>query len=183
LFYEKKFSMAYFITFCNFFIDCLNHFVFMALNFVLDVILIIKVRINLSKQHLESDKSKKKMHKAKLNSYKILVFNTSLNLVLRFPEMFNLFVIYDPTLIYLYSVGLVKSSFLIYFINFFNRSYLMALFYRLTRFLYIVSLSVSFFTFYAFNTHFRNTIKFYFHFIQFDKKKSSDFFFVQSNFK
>ncbi|CAF0844874.1 unnamed protein product [Brachionus calyciflorus] len=143
----------------NFLIDFINYFVFMLLCLIMDVILIKKLKETIKQKHNLLVNNSTYMRKDKLNdlnskSLFILILNTTLNIILRFPEVYNLLYLNMNTLAYFIQKENLQTKFF-YFYAFLSQTYLMFFLMKLTQFLYITSLSLTFNMFYTFNSMFK----------------------------
>lgn len=162
-------------TVLNFICDFIIHFLFMLLHLIIDILLMINISNNLKKkQSITIRKMAAKYKRFQFKSFKLLILNTTLNLTLKLPGMFEFISINREIIDILISKGIIKSNFIFYF-SILSRSYITHVLMICSIFFSQISIFTNFLLMYHFNSVFKKVLN------NFLKKKLNGFFILKKN--
>ena len=145
----------FWITIFNFLSDFMNYIFFMIIHFLLDIMIIIKLKKELRKKREKFPE--KKLGRIVIKTYVMVILNTSINFLLRLPGILDLVYLNRQILSFIKS----KNRFFAWILKFLiwiGQSYALHLIVIISMFSYVLSLITNFFLLYSYNTNLRKKI-------------------------
>ena len=159
---KKTYYIGILIDIFTLLMHFVNTFGFLVFSLIIEIIMIKNLCINLKKRNrlLKLLKMKNKYsNSVHLKMFVMIIINLSLNLFLRTPEIFSIFYLNRKSLMLLFQNSHSKIFKYLYYLN---RSSILEIVEKIQLFLYMMSLSLSFFMLYFFNTFFKSNVKIFF---------------------